>query len=112
VDDRFDVEAWGEKHARLVELLATSPGVRAAGTARRDEPAEAMLAHALADIDEECRAFANEHLPRVMNATNPDELDEALTDLREGLGHLVYHVHDSPYLHQILDWAVEDRQVE
>lgn len=103
MDDRFDVEAWSEKLAKLVEVLANSRGVRAAGAARKDEPAEATLAHALADIDEECRTFANEYLPRVMNATNPDELDDALADLREGLRHLVYHVNDSPYLRMILD---------
>jgi hypothetical protein len=103
VDERFDVEAWGEKHKRLVELLRNSTDVRSAGSARPGEPAEATLAHALADIDEECRAFVNAYLPRVMRATDPDELDEALADLREGLRHLVYHLNDSPYLRVILD---------
>lgn len=61
-----------------------------------------QLSHALADIEEECRAFVNEYMPRLMEAASPDELDEVLTDLLGGLRHLAYHLKDSPYLRIVL----------
>jgi hypothetical protein len=98
-----DSPAWAEKVAELTEKLSNVRAVRVAGAAREDEPPEATLAHALADIEEECLAFRSEYLSRVINATSTDELDDALADLKDGLRHLVYHLKDSPYLRAVLD---------
>jgi hypothetical protein len=78
-------------------------GVHEAGAAENGEPPEVTLAHALADIEQECRAFVDEYLPHLINATSADGLDDALTEIREGLRHLAYHLKDSPYLREVLD---------
>ena len=98
-----DPAAWAERYLQLTEKLSNVRGVHAAGAAESGEPPEATLAHALADIEEECRAFVDEYLPRLLDATSPDDLVGALTDIRDGLRHLVYHLNDSPYLRDILD---------
>jgi hypothetical protein len=101
--DHEQLDEWAAKLAELSAKLATATSVQKAGRAQPDEPAEATLAHALVDIEEECQRFTNEYLPSVMNAASPQDLDDALAELHMGLRHLVYHVRDSPYLRGALD---------
>lgn len=101
--DQKQLDEWAAKFAELTAKLATASSVQKAGRAEPDIPAEETLAHALADIEEECRRFTNEYLPSVMNAASQQELDDALAELYMGLRHLVYHVRDSPYLRGALD---------
>jgi hypothetical protein len=98
-----DADAQVEKVAELSETLSNVGGVRVAGEAAKGEPPEASLAYALVEIEEECRAYVDEYLPRLITARSPDEMVDALTEIREGLRHLTYHVKDSPYLRGVLD---------
>jgi hypothetical protein len=83
----------------LTEKLSHARGLDVAGEATKD-PAEAVLAYSFVEIEGECRAFTDEYLPSLMNATSTTELEDALNELLIGLRHLGYHLKDSPYLRQ------------
>lgn len=105
-------DEWINKFMGLGELLARVPAVQQAGAPREGEDSASTLAHALADIDGEFRAYVDEHLPRLLAATTPGEAEEALWDVRESLRHVAYHLVDSPYLRTLvtdrLDEALEE----
>jgi hypothetical protein len=100
--DERELAEWSALVARLTEKLADSPMIYRRAP-EHDEPPEVILAHNLADIDEECRALTSRYLPSILNAASPDELDDALIDLRVGLQHLVYHIRHDQFLRLALD---------
>jgi hypothetical protein len=81
--------------ARLLERLSRCSEVTQLDSAEEGSEAEALV-HALVDIAESLRAALEEHYPRIGDPGAADEeLLDAIDDLREELGHVLYHLHDS-----------------
>lgn len=93
---------------RLEARLAGNPTV-----ARYDdgiEGAEAnRLALALSDIEDSLRTTLERHLPRLAAADiSEDALSDALLDVKEELGHVLYHLHDSRFFRDLLDLYADE----
>jgi hypothetical protein len=87
----------GKVH-RLTRTLSVIPGLGPEGGETTDDVVAALV-HAITDIEDECRAFIDQHLPRLL-AADPGEAEDALWDLRFGLQHLAYHLADPPFLRE------------
>lgn len=88
---------------RLEARLACSPAV-----ARYDDEIEGAeanrLALALSDIEDSLRAIRERHLPQLAAGDiGEDALSDALQDIKDELGHVLYHVYDSRYFRDLFD---------
>lgn len=81
----------------LTQKLESCPSVA------REGPDEApTLVHALSDIEESCRRYLGEQLPKLVDAaTAGRELEDVLIDILEEFRHIAYHIHDPEYFRAI-----------
>lgn len=61
-----------------------------------DEPESVTLAYSVIEIGESCRRLLE--LIEGLHEGLPSSQEETLSELREELRHILYHVHDSAYL--------------
>jgi alkanesulfonate monooxygenase SsuD/methylene tetrahydromethanopterin reductase-like flavin-dependent oxidoreductase (luciferase family) len=90
------------RYARLAEQLAQLPAVRSSAPEVKGEGPEWTLAHALTDIDQASAEYQSV-LERLLAASTPDEIADALQDAVEALRHIAYHLADPPYLREMLE---------
>jgi len=65
-----------------------------------EEPA--TLVHAFSDIEESCRRFLGELLPRLADPeVKGAQLEDLLVDIEEEFRHIVYHVHDPHFFRAV-----------
>lgn len=93
---------WAEKYQQLAERLAEVRAIKASAPSRDGEGPEWTLAHALADIEEACAEYPAA-LQKILGASTPEEVTDALLEVVEVLGHMSYHLADPPYLRQLLE---------
>jgi alkanesulfonate monooxygenase SsuD/methylene tetrahydromethanopterin reductase-like flavin-dependent oxidoreductase (luciferase family) len=93
---------WLEKYQRLAQQLEQVSAIRSSAAAADGEGPEWTLAHALADIDEAATEY-QPALERLVAASTPDEIADALQDALEALRHIAYHLADPPYLREMLE---------
>ena len=91
---------YGAQLKGLAERLSRVPQVRRLDTPEHIE-AEA-LAHALLDLNESFRAYTNEHLPRLLSASeDAHNTYEVLLDIGEELRHITYHLKDAGFFRYV-----------
>ena len=64
---------------------------------RPDEPGAWNLLYSLHGIEQSCRALLDRQMPALVDATDGEQLQAALTDIGDELSHLLYHVRDARY---------------
>jgi hypothetical protein len=94
---------WAQEVRELTARLKNVPAVQTRRPASEGEHPAATLAHALVDIEEECRAYVQHHLPRLRAASTQDEIETALIEIREAVRHIAYHIKDAAYLSDVLE---------
>jgi hypothetical protein len=72
----------------LAARLADVPHVAQAETPHDDESPEWTLANSLSDIESACCKLVEEHLPRLVTATQVVEIESALIELNTELMHI------------------------
>jgi hypothetical protein len=70
-----------------------------------DEPPTWTLAVSLGDIEGSCRDLLDDHLPRLVEASSPPEIVDALLDIHFDLQHIVYHLATTPRFRDLIDFA-------
>ena len=77
----------------LRQRLAACPMVAQYGP---DEPG--TMVHAFSDLEESCRAFLDEQLPKLTDPTvQLEQLEDVLMDIREEFRYMLYHMHDPKF---------------
>lgn len=77
----------------LRERLAGCPMVAQYGP---DEPG--TMVHAFSDLEESCRTFLNEQLPKLTDpSVQGEQLEDLLMEVREEFRHMLYHLHDPKF---------------
>lgn len=87
---------------RLAQQLEKVQAVRSSAPTVAGEGPEWKLAHALTDIDDSAVEY-QPALERLLTASTPDEIADALQDIVEILCHIAYHLADPPYLREWLE---------
>jgi hypothetical protein len=74
-----------------------------------DEPPSWTLAIGLEHIEGSCREYGDQ-LRALLRAEAPDEIEDALVQIREELRHVVWHLTSTPYFRDVILSALADEE--
>ena len=82
-----------QKVDEVRERLSSCPIVQRYGC----EEAGALV-HAFSDLEESCRIFLKEQIPKLVDpSTQGEQLEDLLMEIREEFRHILYHIHDPQF---------------
>jgi hypothetical protein len=97
-DSRLESQTLIDKsggYMTLARRLESCPPIQ---TYDHDDHKEAwVLAHSLMDLETSFRAYLDEDLPALLAADSTDAICGALIQIRDGLRHAFYHLHDPEF---------------
>jgi hypothetical protein len=71
-------------------------------TSGKEDPENCVIAYSLSEIEEACQKIFPEMMRRLQRAQTSEETFCALSDIREELRHVVYHIKDSKFFNLII----------